>query len=153
MCTRLAAILLFSLLSSGFLHAKPNFTGEWKMNAAKSDFGPMPAPQTFHRNVQHDDPKMSIKTEQKGERGEIKSDLSYTTDGKPFTNKGSFGEVTGTAKWDGDVLVVETKRTVQDIEIKQTDRWTLDDGGKSMKISTVINTPHGDFQVTVSFEK
>ena len=36
--------VLTGLLVSGQAQAKPNFTGEWKLDTSKSDFGPMPAP-------------------------------------------------------------------------------------------------------------
>lgn len=145
-------IALFLALST-FVFAKPNFTGEWKMNAAKSEWGPVPAPDKYIRTIKHDDPNMEIKTVQAGAQGEISTETKYTTDGKEFTTKTRVGEVKGTAKWDGDVLVVDSKRSIQGTEVTQTDRWSLEDSGKAMKLASKIQTPQGEFEVTIYLEK
>jgi len=38
--------------------AKPNFSGTWKLNAGKSNFGPMPAPETRTDKITHQDPDL-----------------------------------------------------------------------------------------------
>jgi len=133
--------------------AKPNFTGKWKMDTAKSDFGPIPGPEKMMRTVQHDEPNIKITNEQSGPQGEIKTELTYTTDGKEFTNKSRGGESKGTASWVGESLVVKTKRSLQGTEIDQTDRWTLSPDGKFTTINTTLKTPQGEFEITIAFEK
>ena len=66
------------------------------------------------RTIKHDDPALQISTHQKGAQGEATTELKYTTDGKPAENKGS----KGTAKWDGDKLVVDSVRDFQGTELK-----------------------------------
>jgi hypothetical protein len=146
---RYGAILLFAAVC----FAKPNFSGKWKMDNAKSDFGPIPGPQKMLRTVQHDEPKIKIVNEQAGAQGEIRTELNYTTDGKEFTNTSRGGESKGTASWVGDSLVVKTKRTLQGSEIDQTDRWTMSPDGKTMDISTTLKTPQGEFEIKIAFEK
>ena len=43
---------------------KPNFSGEWKMNAAKSNFGQVPPPAKFVRRIQHSEPSLTVIEEQ-----------------------------------------------------------------------------------------
>jgi hypothetical protein len=146
---RCGAILLFAMVC----FAKPNFSGKWQMDNAKSDFGPLPGPQKMLRTVQHDEPKIKIVNEQAGAQGEIRTELNYTTDGKEFTNTSRGGESKGTASWVGDSLVVKTKRTLQGAEVDQTDRWTMSPDGKTMDISTTLKTPQGEFEIKIAFEK
>lgn len=150
---RVALICLAALSSSAFLAAKPNFSGEWVMNATKSDFGPIPAPTKMVRTIKHEDPELQIKNQQSGAQGEITSELKYTTDGKEVTNTTRGGEVKGTCKWDGDALVIESKRTIQSMEITQADRWSMGADGKSMKVESTLKTPQGDFNITIAFDK
>ncbi len=75
----LAAAILWG--ATGQASAKPNFTGEWKMNAARSNFAPLPAPDTMVRSISQHDSHLKIKTTQFGQQREIVTELSYTTDG------------------------------------------------------------------------
>lgn len=150
---RTAFLAFLALSASAFLSAKPNFSGEWSMNPTKSDFGPVPAPTKMVRSIKHDEPNLQIRNQQSGAQGEITSELKYTTDGKESTNTIRGNEVKGTCKWDGDVLVIESKRSIQNIEITQVDRWTLADGGKAMTVESSLKTPQGDFNLKISFDK
>src|SRR5277367_4263573 len=60
---------IFLLGSARQVQAAPNFSGDWKMNIAKSDFGPVPAPEVLTRAIKHTDPALEIATHQKGARG------------------------------------------------------------------------------------
>jgi len=66
--------------------SKPNFTGTWKVNNSKSDFGPMPAPQSSTSKIDHKEPSLRIATTWVGDQGERTFEFSYTTDGKENTN-------------------------------------------------------------------
>src|SRR4249919_638117 len=48
---------------------KPNFTGKWKMNAAKSTFGGGPPPDSIDRTISHAEPLLQIEEEQLGPGG------------------------------------------------------------------------------------
>jgi hypothetical protein len=133
--------------------AKPNFSGNWSMNAAKSDYGPIPAPEKFTREIDHSEPNLIIKSHQVGQQGEIRSEFKYTTDGKESVNQLRGSEVRGTARWEGDVLVIESKRNIQGMDISQTDKWKMAEDGKSMKIESSIRTPQGDLELSVTFDK
>jgi hypothetical protein len=55
---RKITILLFLTVFAGLSLAKPNFTGQWKMDAGKSDFGQFPAPEKFERKITHNEPSL-----------------------------------------------------------------------------------------------
>jgi hypothetical protein len=135
------------------LCAQPNFSGEWKMNAAKSNFAPLPQPDRLVRKIVQHDSHLKIKTTQFGQQREIVTDLAYTTDGAECKNIIRGQQFTGNARWDGDTLSIESKRTVQGMEIVQTERWTLSTDGRTMTIANNVETPQGAFDITIVLEK
>lgn len=147
--------VLLCLLTACLAAAKPNFSGNWKMNAQKSNFGPLSAnaPAQIVRDIQHTDPKLHFKTVQSGNQVEVTTEMDYTTDGKPALNTLRGTEIRGNAKWVGDALLIETKRTSQGVEVSQSDQWTMEDGGKFLKVESSITSPKGSFQFVVVFEK
>jgi len=135
------------------LSAKPNFTGEWKMNAAKSRFAPLPSPDRLVRKIGQNGSQLKIKTTQFGQQREIVTELSYTTDGAQCKNVIRGQEFTGTASWDGDTLVVESKREAQGMEIVQRESWTLSPDGQTLTIANNVQTPQGAFDITIVLDK
>jgi hypothetical protein len=130
--------------------AAPNLTGVWKLNLAKSELGPVPQPEVLTRTVNHNDPSLQISSYTKGAAGETTTELKYTTDGKPAENKGS----KGSAKWDGDKLVVDSVRDFQGSELKLHDVWTLSPDGKTLTVSSHLAVPQGgEFDITWVFDK
>jgi hypothetical protein len=132
---------------------KPNFSGSWKMNPAKSDFGPIPPPEKLERTIKHEDPKMTVNTLNVGPQGEIKSESIYTTDGKDSVNKNGGMEVKSVAAWDGDKLTIKYKREVQGMEISFVETWTLAADGKILTVVNDLSTPQGDFKLTTVMDK
>ena len=133
--------------------AGPDFSGTWKMNVAKSDFGPAPAPEELTRVIKQADPNLDIKTHQKGAQGEVNTELKYTTDGKPCVNKVNGSEAKGTAKWEGDNLVIDSTRDFQGMVLRSKETWTLTDGGKTLLINNHIAVPQGEFDLKMVLEK
>ena len=65
---RLALTALVIVAFAGNVAAadKPNFSGQWKMNASKSDYGQIPPPESFTRKIEHVEPSIEIVEEQTG---------------------------------------------------------------------------------------
>ena len=132
---------------------KPDFSGHWVIDLAKSDFGMMPPPSKMERDIEHKDPSMSIKSIQVGERGEMKNESSYTTDGKEATIKMRNREAKVKAKWDGNKLKVNSKSKFNGNEFTQEETWTLSDDGKTLTIDNAIKAPQGEFTTKSVFTK
>jgi hypothetical protein len=133
--------------------AVPNFTGKWKLDAAKSDFGPLPAPAVFNRSVQHDDPNMEVETTQSGRQGEVTSKMKYTTDGKESVNTLRGAGVKSIVKWDGDTLVINYKRDTPQGEIAVQERWKLSEDGKVTTIDSKVSGAFGDIDLKTVLNK
>jgi len=136
--TGLRSALLVAALSLTAM-AKPNLSGTWKLDVAKSEFGNMPGPASMTRVITHNDPAIAVKTTQAGPRGEFTTELKYTTDGKESVNTTRMGDVKSNVSWDGDTLVVKFKVNNPNAgELNIEERWDLESGGKSMIVKTKI---------------
>jgi hypothetical protein len=146
------AILLTTLFAATLSAA--NFSGEWKLDAAKSDFGPAPAPDLMTRSIKQTLPAVEISTHQKGAAGETTTQLKYTLDGKESVNKLPTGEAKGTAKIDGENIVIQSTREVQGTSIASKETWSLSDGGKVLTILNHISIPgQGELDFKLVFDK
>ncbi len=128
---------------------KPNFSGSWKLDGAKSDFGPQPVPDSMTMKVSHDDPK--LKVAQSGPQGD--SEMVFTTDGKEVTNQMQGMDVKGVAKWEGEKIVVNNKLDLGGTEVSFKQTYSLKDGGKVMISDMHIVSPQGEFDMKMVFNK
>lgn len=140
-------------LGAGQAQAKPNFTGDWKLNAAKSDFGPMPPPEKLTMKIDHKEPNINVKQAQSGPQGDMEADIKYTTDGKETTNTIGPMEAKSTATWEADVLVISTKLNLGGTDLTIKGKWTLSEDGKTLTNAAHIVSPQGEIDITYVLEK
>jgi len=136
---------------------KPDFSGTWTMDAAKSD----PAPQGRGgggggggaQTVKQTATELSVMTEGRGGQ----QTMTYKLDGSTSMNKvmgrGGEQEVKSVAKWDGSSLVIETTRDFQGMSITSKEVRRLDNGGKEMIVETTTQTPNGEQKRKVVYTK
>jgi hypothetical protein len=96
-------------LVSVFAQQKTDYSGTWKLNVAKSDFGVLPGPSSRTDVITHKEPSITNHVTAEGEQGKLDYTVSYSTDGKEVTNTVAERVSKSTAKWDGNNLVVNTK--------------------------------------------
>jgi hypothetical protein len=152
MTRRYLVAFAFTALASLAL-AKPNFTGQWKMDSSKSDFGQFPAPEKYDRKVTHDEPNIQINTAMVMGSRDVAYDVKYTTDGKETTNTTQGRESKGSAKWEGDVLVIESVRETPNGSFKSVERWTSVNGGKSIQVDAKISGGSFESGFKIHFDK
>ncbi len=154
MTTRSLFMLSLLAAASSLAFAKPNFAGEWKVDSAKSDFGDMPAPESIVMQIDHTDPKLTVKTFQSGgPLGELKSDMTYQTDGTESKNMVRGSEVVSTAKWSGDALKLTTKMAWQGSAVNIAETWKLTSGGKNLEILREMTGGQGGSTMKLVFAK
>ena len=130
---------------------KPNFSGEWKVNLARSNFGAVPPPTAISRRVTHVEPSLTIIENQDTPVGDQTTTRTYTTDGRETTFQANGADVKSSAKWDGSTLVVVSK--VDMLGLQFNDRMTMGEGGKVMTSVVHITSPQGDADITLVFER
>ena len=151
---RFLGILAVLALAALPAFAKPDFTGNWKLNASKSSFGEMPAPESMTMRITHADPKLTTATKQSSQMGDFDQAATYTTDGKECTNEGFQGSTTkSTVKWDGDSLVVSTKGQFGDNEFTMTQNWTLSADGKTLTVVQAFKSAMGEGEQKIVLDK
>lgn len=141
------------VLASGLAAAKPNFTGDWKLNPAKSDFGQFPPPSKLTMAIGHDDPNLKVSTSMAGDYGEFTWEAAYTTDGKECINKMRDNESKSTLTWDGDTLLINTKTSFGDNDMTISDKWVLSGDGKSLMIERKFSSSRGEMVQKLAMEK
>ena len=110
MKTLLSAVVALAVVAEPAAAAdEPNFSGEWKMNVARSQFGPVPPSSSFIRKVTHVEPQLTIVEEQHSDLGVQNVTRKSTTDGQEVSFEANGTVVKGSAVWDGDSLIVKSK--------------------------------------------
>jgi len=127
---------------------KPDFSGDWKMDADKSVFGPMPPPTSMTRKIDHKDPEISVTEARSGPQGDMNTTMKYSSDGKETTNSLMGNDVKSTAAWEGKILVVKSNLDAGGTQIKFTSKYSLSDDGKTLTQGLSISAPQGDFDMT-----
>jgi hypothetical protein len=152
-----ACAALLALTISTAAQGLPNFTGTWTLDAAKSDFGPMPPPESVVMVIDHKEPTVKVTTTQKNQMGDSSNDSTYTTDGKENVNKmrGPAGDqdVKSTTKWNGKTLATSRTVEAQGMSIGIDDSWELSPDGKALTVSRQLKTPQGDFSTKLVLNK
>ena len=130
---------------------KPNYSGEWKMNPATSNFGQFPAPNSIVRKIEHADPMLSIVENQAAGGAESTTARKITTDGKPATLELNGYAAMCSAVWDGKDIVATTN--LDSVGLKFTDRMSLSADGKTLTSKVQISSSQGDGELTIVFDR
>lgn len=166
------AFLLISALVVGAQESKPNFSGEWALNAEKSDMGGDRSGQRSGERggrrgggmlaskmiIEQQDNKLIVETFRKNRDGEdVSTKLTYTLDGKKSKNDLNFGTQESVAKWakDDKTLVIEStmnmSRGDRDFTMESTEKWSLDKG--TLTIERTRSTPRGERTSKAVYDK
>jgi len=149
------AIVLLAV--SVYAQGLPDFTGTWTFDAAKSDFGPIPPPESIVMVIDHKEPTLKVNVTQKTPMGEAANDSTYTTDGKDNVNKmrSPAGEqdVKSTTKWNGKTLTTSRTIEAQGMSIGIEETWDLSADARVLTINRVLKTPQGDFNTKITMNK
>ena len=134
--------------------AHPNYSGTWKLNVAKSDFGPLPGPETETDIIEHNDPMLKVSSAQDGgPQGKQEFTLNLTTDGKEAVNSPGGMEIRSIGTWEGNNLVVSAKLKFQDNDVAIKTVWILSEDGKILTENAHMTTPMGELDRKMVYEK
>lgn len=150
--TIVSAFALTALTATWAL-AAPNFTGSWKLNTSKSEFGQMPPPNSMTQTITHEEPKIKVAVKQSSDMGDFDYEREYTTDGQESTAEMRGNPVKSTVKWDGSILVVTTKGKFGDNDFTMVDRWSLSEDGKTLTVNRHFSSDMGEMDNKLVLEK
>jgi hypothetical protein len=129
----LTFVFVLAIAVGLFAQGKPDFSGKWQLDAAKSDQmggggrgpgggGPLTVKQT----------ETELTTERT--RGEQVMTTTYKLDGTETTTQGQMGASKASAKWDGTKIVTKTTRETPNGSMEFTETWSLSADGKELTI-------------------
>jgi hypothetical protein len=133
--------------------AKPNFSGTWKLNVAKSDFGVMPPPEFRTDIIDHSEPALKVTTSTNGAEGKQDFTITLTTDGKEAVNTIMGSEVKSVAAWEGPTLVVTSKLRFNDTDVTIKSVYVLGEDGKTLNVVSHIASAMGEMDQKYIYEK
>jgi hypothetical protein len=151
--------MLFTLatVAAGPLAAQahPDFSGKWALDPSKSQ-GPM-VPPSSDLTVTQTDKLLTIVRNSPGPSGPMSTTLVYQLDGTASKNtvggNGMTVDLNSTTAWDGPALVISTTAPQMQGGLKQTERWSLDDSGKTLTLKGDIAVAGQTASMTLVFVK
>ncbi len=119
---------------------KPDLTGHWIINTAKTDYGRMPKPKSYVEAIDHKEPALTIATTSEDNRGEMKSFLKLTTDDRDCVNEVNGAEFHSKSHWESGKLVttVTGDRGLSLVEVR-----SLSADGKTQTVETYMGQRGG----------
>ena len=147
------ATILAAVLASAAFAQSPNFSGTWKLNTAKSDFGMLPPPESRTDVIDQSGDTVKDKVSAVNQQGKQDYTLTFKADGSETVNKIADREMKVTGKWDGATLVVTTKLSLQGADIEIKSNWTLSADGATMTQAAHLSSPMGETDQKVVYEK
>ena len=140
--------------------AKPDLTGTWKLNLAKSSYDPVPAPESETIVFSKTGSTCTIATTSDNERGKEVYALPFTTDGtETATPKGIFPDtatlqyLSTTGEWQDSALVLTQKISYQSSPGTLKSTFTLSADGKTLTRAMHISVDQGEFDTTSVYDK
>lgn len=150
----LALFFLLALpLVSVFAQQKTDYSGTWKLNISKSDFGPLPGPDSRTDVISFKDSTISNHVTSEGQQGKLDYTATYSTDGKETTNTVGQFVSKSTTKWDGNNLVVNTKLKFNDTDVDIVATWVLAADGKTLTVNAHLSSTMGEADQKLLYEK
>jgi hypothetical protein len=141
--------------------SKTNFSGEWKLDEAKSDLGNFAAFAARTIKAEQKDSSITISRTTAGFNGgdPITSTVTLFYDGRVTESEGFGGsKIKSTGKWsdDGQSFIINSvfvfDMNGQSNEVKITETWTLTKEGL-LSLVTNSTSPNGDASTTAIYNK
>ena len=163
-CTVLVTVLL--LMSAVLVNAQEsqeNFSGEWMLNADKSEFGEGRGGRRFGMAaskmvVQQENNKLVVESFRKNREGEeVSQESTYTLDGTECENESNFGSQVSWVYLSSDGKKIEFESTMtmsrgdREFIIESEEEWVLADG--VLTITSTRSTPRGEMKTIAVYEK
>jgi hypothetical protein len=124
---------------------RPDFTGRWVLDLARTDFGPAKTlPRARVDLIRHREPSLSIETMTVRSNGDtVRYPWRYATDGSETKNQMMGQEVTSIGEWRGDTLTFDSSAHVMMSEFRILDRWWLSPDRATLTVQRHNDSPMG----------
>ena len=127
------AMLVLSVPAMFCQNAKPNFSGHWKLDKSKSDFGSGPQPNQVIEVIDHHEPTLVVNTTTGQSGREDKRSVRHTTDDAENINMVAGHTMKTKTHWEGNSLVTVV-RDERGLQLTETRNLSKD--GKTETVET-----------------
>lgn len=100
-------VLLLATLLMAAQMSRPNFSGRWELDKARSDFGSLPPDDSAIELIEHQEPKLTITQVRKDAEGEHTRVWQLTTDGAENLTRINESEIASRTVWEDNRLVTD----------------------------------------------
>ena len=150
--SRIAALLAVCGLAAAWSQRQPNFSGEWKTNRPKSEFGPLPANDLIW-TIAHADPKLKLSVTYSGDGGDRTVDMNYLTDGVQTVNKPGALTIRSVGQWEGSELTIESQYDTERGAVTVRERWSLSEDGRTLTMQRAMSGPQANWTQKLVYDK
>ena len=126
--------------------AKPNLSGTWELDVAKSDFGAMPPPKSVLNIITHKEPFVEMDQTMVLAKGKFNAKLKYRTTAAQDANDSYGTTQTSWSKWFDNVFHIEAEVVAGKQFVRFRERWSLADGGKRLLNDRTVHMASGEIQ-------
>lgn len=127
-------LLWIAFSSLAIAAPKPDFTGEWRLAVAKSQFARQQPPQSKVVQIDHRDPVLIMKILEVANGSPAEGTMFYSTDAVERTNDVLGNAMKAITKWDGAVLEMRTPGKFGPNDILLLDRYELSADGRTLTV-------------------
>jgi hypothetical protein len=153
--SRALAALFISLALAGPATAV-DFSGSWRLDVARSDFGKMTGitpPSVRTDVIRHRGPLLNDSLTQTRSGSTTTSTFDYVLDGQERVMKVSGQDAHYTGKWMGDTLQLDSKVRMMVFDIAVRERWSLTSDRRMLIIARHFWYPLGEGDQTLRFSR
>jgi hypothetical protein len=151
------AFALATLATPLAAQSHPDFSGKWVLDPKSVEAGMMAGPTSATMTVAQDAKTVKVDNVVNSQMGEQKTSLTFNLDGTSTKNtiaaNGMSLDLTSTAAWEGQTLAVTTSGDVGGQTLQFVERWSLDDGGKVLRMTRDISAGGQSMSMKFAFNK
>jgi hypothetical protein len=144
-------LVLLLLLVAPLFAADPDYSGIWRLNAARSELQSMNEPAAVTLRIEHRGVKIHCTA--LPSEGTTPVSWDYTTDQKEARYKIGDTSRNSRLKWEGDALLVNTLVNARDRSYTVMDRWKISRDGKTLTIRRQVESLSGESEALLVYEK
>jgi hypothetical protein len=139
-----AALLMFTLAPDLRAQKRPDFSGTWKLNVAKSDYGDLQGPESRTDVIEQHDGRIREGVTAEGRHRRQQYTLSFATAGSetalpPDTRMGVVTILTVSARWQENALAVTQHLKFQGAALIAIHTYLLSDDGNTLTMRLSLN--------------
>jgi len=116
-------------------------TGTWVLDAAQSEFGPMPRPSAMTRRLQVTRDALEMTIAQTTPQGEMTGTFRCAIGGATCRNAQGPAQTTGTARWErGSLIVVTTLSRLIGPDLTTVDRYLIAEDARTLTMERTFES-------------